>query len=112
MGVWCPSWEAIESRIVAEQLGLGTKAFACSVLSETTYKTLVSSAPAFRRYLELWAKKHPEIFPPEMNAGFRFHDARSLTKVGLEEASNSTAGDCVSVPTATGLRNALDGGSN
>ena len=62
---------------------MGNKSICLPVLSETIYETLVSNAPAFRRYLELWAKKHPEIFPPEMNAGFRFHDFVRSQKLDL-----------------------------
>ncbi len=62
---------------------IGNKSIWKPVLSEAAYETLVSNAPAFRRYLELWAALHPEIFPPQISGGFWFHDFVTSRKLNL-----------------------------
>lgn len=61
---------------------VGNKSICLPVLSEAAYE-LVSNASAFRHYLKLRVAKHPEIFPPQMAAGFWFHDACQLKKTAL-----------------------------
>jgi len=63
---------------------VGNKSICLPVLSEAAYETLVSNAPAFRRYLELWAALHPEIFPPQISGGFWFHDFVTSRKLNLK----------------------------
>jgi len=63
---------------------VGNKSICLPVLSETSYGTLVSNPTAFRHYLELWAAKHPEIFPAEMATGFWFHDMITSRKLNLK----------------------------
>jgi hypothetical protein len=62
---------------------VGNKSICLPVLSEAAYETLISNAPAFRRYLELWVAKHPEIFPLQITAGFWFHDFVTSRKLNL-----------------------------
>jgi len=80
MQVVCPNWRY---GVKVEKSGRtgwhgsikgGQKSICLPVPSVAAYETLVSNPAAFRRYLELWVAKQPKIFPPDMRAGFRFHD--------------------------------------
>jgi len=62
---------------------MGNKSICLPVLSEAVYETLISDPPAFRRYLQLWIAKYPEIFPSQMADGFRFHDIITSRKLSL-----------------------------
>ncbi|PZD70654.1 hypothetical protein C1752_10375 [Acaryochloris thomasi RCC1774] len=42
--------------------------------NETQYRELVQDALGFRLHLSQTLTTHPELFPKEMEAGFRFHD--------------------------------------
>ena len=63
---------------------MGNKSICLPVLSETVYETLISDPSAFRRYLQLWIAKYPEIFPPQITDGFRFHDIITSRKLNLK----------------------------
>ena len=62
---------------------MGNKSICLPVLSETVYETLISDPSAFRRYLQLWIAKYPEIFPPQITDCFRFHDIITSRKLNL-----------------------------
>jgi len=62
---------------------VGNKSICLPVLSEATYKTLISEPTRFRNYLNLWLAKSPEIFPVEMATGFWFHDIVTSRKLDL-----------------------------
>jgi len=61
----------------------GNKSICLPVVSETAYEKLISNPSVFRRYLQLWIAKSPEIFPPQMADGFRFHDFITSRKLNL-----------------------------
>jgi len=62
---------------------VGNKSICLPVLSEATYKTLISEPTRFRNYINLWLAKSPEIFPVEMATGFWFHDIVTSRKLDL-----------------------------
>jgi len=62
---------------------MGNKSICLPVVSETAYEKLISDPSTFRRYLQLWIAKFPEIFPQEITDGFRFHDFIMSRKLNL-----------------------------
>ena len=62
---------------------MGNKSICLPVVSETAYEKLISEPSTFRRYLQLWIAKFPEIFPQQITDGFRFHDFIMSRKLNL-----------------------------
>ena len=62
---------------------MGNKSICLPVVSETAYEKLISDPSIFRRYLQMWIAKSPEIFPQQITDGFRFHDLIMSRKLNL-----------------------------
>ncbi len=52
----------------------GDKSICLPVNSEEQYRQLITNNPNFRAYLLQIYTTYPEIFPPGMDKGFRYHD--------------------------------------
>ena len=48
------------------------------------YERCLRDKSAFRQHIESEFRAHPELFPPEMEGGFVFHDSRVSAKLNLE----------------------------
>jgi len=62
----------------------GDKTICLPIADEKEYATLVKQTKAFRQYLDQQIALHPELFPREIGAGYRFHGFRTSAKLKLE----------------------------
>jgi hypothetical protein len=62
----------------------GDKTICLPIADEKEYGTLIKQTKAFRKYLDDQIKLHPELFPSEIAAGYRFHGFRTSAKLKLE----------------------------
>ncbi len=57
----------------------------CVPFCEDEYTTIVADLKAFRSYLQQTYQAYPELFPAEMDEGFRFHGLVSSRKLQLDQ---------------------------
>ena len=62
----------------------GDKTICFPVADEKEYDKLIKQTKAFRKYLDEQIALHPELFPKEIEAGYRFHGFRTSAKLKLE----------------------------
>jgi len=62
----------------------GDKTICLPITNEKEYATLVKQTKAFRKYLDEQIALHPELFPSEIGAGYRFHGFRNSVKLKIE----------------------------
>lgn len=62
----------------------GDKTICLPIGEEKEYATLVKQTKVFRKYLDEQIALHPELFPSEIGAGYRFHGFRTSAKLKLE----------------------------
>lgn len=62
----------------------GEKTICLIITDEKEYATLVKQTKKFRKYLDEQIAIHPELFPREIEAGYRFHGFRTSAKLKLE----------------------------
>ena len=63
---------------------LGDKTICLPIADQKKYATLVKQTKAFRKYLDEQIALHPELFPREIGAGYRFHGFRNSVKLKIE----------------------------
>ncbi len=61
----------------------GDKSICLPVESENQYREIIFKNEVFRQYVTQIGIQHPEIFPPEFELGFWFHDFVFSTKQQL-----------------------------
>ena len=61
----------------------GDKSICLPIESEKQYREIIKDAEVFRQYVTQAGSNHPEIFPPELEQGFWFHDFVFSTKQKL-----------------------------
>ncbi|MGH2413317.1 MAG: hypothetical protein ACRDEA_06435 [Microcystaceae cyanobacterium] len=52
----------------------GDKSICLPIASEAKYRDIIFNAEVFRQFLNQTWMTHPEIFPPQIEAGYWFHD--------------------------------------
>ena len=62
----------------------GDKTICLPIADEKEYTKLIKQTKAFRKYLDEQIALHPELFPKEIEAGYRFHGFRTSAKLKLE----------------------------
>jgi hypothetical protein len=62
----------------------GDKTICLTIADEKEYAKLIKQTKAFRKYLDQQIALHPELFPKEIEAGYRFHGFRTSAKLKLE----------------------------
>lgn len=62
----------------------GDKTICLPITNEKEYATMVKQTKAFRKYLDEQIVLHPELFPSEIGAGYRFHGFRNSVKLKIE----------------------------
>jgi hypothetical protein len=59
----------------------GSRAICLDFNGPEHYDACIRDNALYRRYLEEQYREHPELFPPEMEGGFTFHDRRVSEKL-------------------------------
>jgi hypothetical protein len=83
MGVWQSEKEEVDMSKSLPTIP-GDKTICLPIADEKEYSTLVKQTKAFRKYLDEQIKLHPELFPSEIAAGYRFHGFRTSAKLKME----------------------------
>ena len=62
----------------------GRKTICLPIASPEQYKAMVADLDRFRGYLDEVIELHPELFPPQINAGYRFYGTTDSAKQQLK----------------------------